>query len=92
LEVGIGQSFPLVVNRGNGPDSHSLGCIHSLQDCTLFSARGMAQGGKWSRLSNQGQAFLRADSFSPGYTLFSVGGMAQGEEWSKKSEQSFFLV
>jgi hypothetical protein len=31
LEVGTGQSFPLVVNRGNGPDSHSLGCIHSLQ-------------------------------------------------------------
>ena len=33
--------------------------------------------------SNQGQSFLREDSFSPGYTLFSVRGMAQGEEWSK---------
>jgi hypothetical protein len=31
LEVGTGQSFPLVVNRGNDPDNHSLGCIHSLQ-------------------------------------------------------------
>jgi hypothetical protein len=31
LEVGAGQSFPLVVNMGNGPDSHSLGRIHSLQ-------------------------------------------------------------
>jgi hypothetical protein len=31
LEVGTGQSFPLVVNMGNGLDSHSLGCIHSLQ-------------------------------------------------------------
>ena len=31
MEVDTGQSFPLVVNRGNGPDSHSLGCIHSLQ-------------------------------------------------------------
>jgi hypothetical protein len=47
----------------------------------------MAQGGEWSRFSNQGQAFLRADSFSPGYTLFSVRGMAQGEEWSKLRNQ-----
>jgi hypothetical protein len=54
----------------------------------LFSAGGMAQGGEWSRLSNQGQTFLRADSFSPGYTLFSVGGMAQGEEWSRLINQN----
>jgi hypothetical protein len=33
--------------------------------------------------NSPGQSFLRADSFSPGYTLFSVGGMAQGKEWSK---------
>jgi hypothetical protein len=51
--------------------------------CTLFSAEGMAQGGEWSRFSNQGYAFLRADSFSPGCTLFSEGGMAQGGEWSR---------
>jgi hypothetical protein len=31
LEVDVGQSFVLVVNRGNGSDNHSLGCIHSLQ-------------------------------------------------------------
>jgi hypothetical protein len=31
LEVDTGQSFPLMVNRGNGPDSHSLGSIHSFQ-------------------------------------------------------------
>jgi hypothetical protein len=31
LEVDTGQSFPFVVNRGNGPDNHCLGCIHSLQ-------------------------------------------------------------
>jgi hypothetical protein len=57
-------------------DSFSLGC-------TLFSVRRMAQGGEWSRLSNQGQAFSTADSFSPCCTLFSVGGMAQGGEWSR---------
>jgi hypothetical protein len=53
----------------------------------LFSAGGMAQGGEWSRFNNQGQTFLRADSFSPGYTLFSVGGMAQGGEWSRLRNQ-----
>jgi hypothetical protein len=31
LEVGIGQSFLLVVSKGNGLEIHSLGCIHSLQ-------------------------------------------------------------
>jgi hypothetical protein len=54
----------------------------------LFSAGGMAQGGEWSRLNNQGQVFLREDSLSPGYTLFSVEGMAQGEEWSKFRNQN----
>ena len=53
----------------------------------MFSAGVMAQGGEWSRLSNQGQAFLREDSFSLGYTLFSVEGMAQGWEWSRLRNQ-----
>jgi hypothetical protein len=35
------------------------------------------------QVQQSGQAFLREDSFSPGYTLFSVGGMAQGGEWSR---------
>jgi hypothetical protein len=43
----------------------------------------MAQIGEWSRFNNQGQAFLREDSFSPGCTLFSAGGMAQIGEWSR---------
>jgi hypothetical protein len=73
LRKWFGQSFLRA-------DSFSLGC-------TLFSARGMAQGGEWSRLSNQGQTFLRADSFSPGCTLFSAGGMAQGGEWSRLINQ-----
>ena len=38
---------------------------------------------EWSRFSNQGQTFLRADSFSPGCTLFSAGGMSQIGEWSR---------
>jgi hypothetical protein len=49
LEVGAGQSFLRA-------DLFSPGC-------TFFSVRGMAQGGEWSRFSNQGQTFLREDSF-----------------------------
>jgi hypothetical protein len=60
----------------NGPGSFSPGC-------TLFSARGMAQIGEWSRFINQGQDFPRVDSFSPGCTLFSVRGMAQDREWCR---------
>jgi hypothetical protein len=47
----------------------------------------MAQGGEWSRLNNQGQAFLRVYTFSPGCTLISVGRMAQGGEWSRFRRQ-----
>jgi hypothetical protein len=82
LEVGAGQTFPLVVNMGNGPDSHSLGRIHSLQAALCLVPE------EWSRFSNQGQALLREDSFSPGYTLFSVGGMVQAQ----KLGQLFFLA
>jgi hypothetical protein len=53
----------------------------------LFSAGGMAQDGEWSRFSNQGQTFLRADSFSPGCTLFSAGGMVQGGDWLRLINQ-----
>jgi len=53
----------------------------------LFSAEGMAQIGEWSRFNNQGQAFPRADSFSPGCTLFSARGMAQIGEWSMLRNQ-----
>jgi hypothetical protein len=47
----------------------------------------MAQIGEWSRFNNQGQAFPRADSFSPGCTLFIVGGMAQIGEWFRLRNQ-----
>jgi hypothetical protein len=50
----------------------------------------MAQIGEWSRFSNQGQAFPRADSFSPGCTLFSAGGMAQIGEWSRLRNQDSY--
>jgi hypothetical protein len=50
----------------------------------------MAQIGEWSRFSNQGHAFPRAYSFSPGCTLFSAGGMAQIGEWSRlKNRDSY---
>jgi hypothetical protein len=46
----------------------------------MISARGMAQLGEWSRFINQGQAFPRVDSFSPGCTMTSVGGMVQAQK------------
>ena len=76
MEAGVGQTFPLVVNMGNGPDSHSLGRTHSLQVSLCLVPE------EWSRFNNQGQTFPREDSFSLGCTLFSVGGMAQIGEWS----------
>jgi hypothetical protein len=82
LKVDKGSLFPLVVNRGNGSDSHSLGCIHYLHVALCLVPE------EWSRLNNQGQAFLRTNSFSLGYTLFSVGRMAQGEEWSRLRNQN----
>jgi hypothetical protein len=70
LEVGAGHSFIRKCYKHSIPreDSFSLGC-------TLFSYRGMAQLGEWSRFSNEGQTFPRVYSFSPSCTLFSVEGM-----------------
>jgi hypothetical protein len=56
----------------------------------LISVGGMAQGGEWSRLNNQGQTFLRVYTFSPGCTLISVGRMAQGGEWSRLRNQDSY--
>jgi hypothetical protein len=53
----------------------------------MISAGGMAQLGEWSRFNNQGQTFLREDSFSPGCTMISAGGMAQLGEWSRLRNQ-----
>jgi len=53
----------------------------------LISVGGMAQGGEWSKLNNQGQAFLRVYTFSLGCTLISLGGMAHGGEWFRLSNQ-----
>jgi hypothetical protein len=53
----------------------------------MFSVRGMAQLGEWSRFNNQGQTFPREDSFYPGCTMFSAGGMAQLGEWSRLKNQ-----
>jgi hypothetical protein len=70
-----------IFSFGNGLDSHSLGKIHSLQEALCLVLE------EWSRFNNQGQGFLKADSFSPGCTFFSVGGMAQGGEWSRIRNQ-----
>ena len=59
-----------------------------METTSLLKKEGMAQGGEWSKLNNQGQAFLRVYTFSPGCTLISVGGMAQGEEWSRLKNQN----
>ena len=53
----------------------------------MISARGMAQLGEWSRFNNQGHAFPRADSFSPGCTMTSAGGMDRLGEWSRLNNQ-----
>jgi hypothetical protein len=60
----------------------------------MISARGMAHFDEWSRFNNQGQTFLRADSFSPGFTMTSAGGMAQLGEWSRlrNQKQLFFYA
>jgi hypothetical protein len=53
----------------------------------MISAEGMAQLGEWSRFSNQGKAFPRAESFSLGCTMTSARGMAQLGEWSRLRNQ-----
>jgi hypothetical protein len=53
----------------------------------MFSSRGMAQIGEWSRFNNQGYAFPRAYSFSPSFTMISAGGMDQLGEWSRLRNQ-----
>jgi hypothetical protein len=83
----IRSKLHLVWCRRNGPkwgivqDSHSLGKTHSLQVTLCLVSE------EWSK------NFLRADSFSLGYTLFGVGRMAQGGKWSRfrNQKQSFFL-
>jgi hypothetical protein len=41
----------------------------------MISAGGMAHLGEWSRFNNQGQAFHREGSFSPGCTMISARGI-----------------
>jgi hypothetical protein len=79
--VHFGGWCRIVTSLGNGPDSHSLGKIHSLQVALCLVPE------EWSRFSNQGQAFLREDSFFPGFTLFSVGGMAEVGQWTRLINQ-----
>jgi hypothetical protein len=75
---GLGQSFFLAVTLSSGQVEWSTSWAVILLKFTVVSSFE-----EWSILEvDAGQTFLRADSFSPGYTLFSVRGMAQGGEWS----------
>jgi hypothetical protein len=53
----------------------------------MFSVRGMAYLGEWSRFNNQGHEFPRSYSFYPGCTMISAGGMTQLGEWSRLINQ-----
>jgi hypothetical protein len=58
----------------------------------MIISGGMAQLGEWSRFNNQGQAFPREDSFSPGFTMISARGLAQLGEWSRiRNQGQLFL-
>ena len=72
-----------VISLGNGPDSHSLGQIHSLQVALCLVPE------EWPRVGN-GLGSAIGDRHSLGQThslqvtlCLSVGGMAQGGEWSR---------
>jgi hypothetical protein len=72
--AGFGGWCRTVISIGNGPNSHSLGQTHSLQVALSLVSE------EWSKFSNQGRAFPRADSFSPGCTMISVEGMVQAQK------------
>jgi hypothetical protein len=77
LEVDTGQSFPLVVNRGNGPDSHSLGCIHSLQVTLCLVSE------EWPRVGNgPGSAIRDRHSLGQIHSL-QVTLCLVSEEWPR---------
>jgi hypothetical protein len=57
----------------------------------VISAIGMAELGEWSKFNNQGQAFPRVDSFSPGFTMISVRGMARLGEWYRLRNQVYLF-
>jgi hypothetical protein len=93
LEVGVGQSFPLVVNMGNGSDSHSLGQIHSLQVALCLVLE------EWPRVGNGPDSTTR-DRHSLGQThSLQVTLCLVSKEWprvgngpSSEIRQLFFLA
>ena len=77
MDVGAGQTFPLMVNRGNGPDSHSLGCIHSLQAALCLVLE------EWPRVGNGPGSTIR-DIHSLGQThSLQVTLCLMSEEWPR---------
>jgi hypothetical protein len=81
LEVGTEQSFPLVVNKGNGPDSHSLGWIHSLQVALCLVPE------EWPRVGGLGSAIRDRHSLGKIHSL-QVTLCLVSEEWPKGEEWS----
>jgi hypothetical protein len=53
----------------------------------MISVGGMVELGEWSRFTNEGQTFPRADSLSLGCTMISDRGMTQLGEWSRLRNQ-----
>jgi hypothetical protein len=77
LEVDTGQSFPLVVNRGNGSNSNSLGCIHSLQVALCLVLE------EWPRVGNgPGSAIKDRHSLGKIHSL-QVTLCLVSEEWPR---------
>ena len=77
MEVGAGQTFPLVVSMGNGPDSHSLGRIHSLQVALCLVSE------EWPRVGNgSGSAIKDRHSLGQTHSL-QVTLCLVSKEWPK---------
>jgi hypothetical protein len=76
LEVGTGHFFPLVVNRGNGPDIHSLGCIHSLKVALCLVLE------EWPRVDGLGSAIRDRHSLGKIHSL-QVTLCLVSEEWPR---------
>jgi hypothetical protein len=77
LEVGAGQSFPLVVNMGNSSDNHSLGKIHSLQVALCLVPE------EWTRVGNGPGSIIRDNHSLGKIHSLQVTLCLVSEEWPR---------